>query len=71
MIASVSACCGERRWCGERMTSAHFGIDVLLADAALQARLRGRRLGLLAHPASMTAAGQHSLDALAQVLACV
>jgi uncharacterized protein YbbC (DUF1343 family) len=49
------------------MTSAHFGIDVLLADAALQARLRGRRLGLLAHPASMTAAGQHSLDALAQV----
>ena len=44
-----------------------FGIDVLLADAALQAKLRGRRVALLAHPASMTAQGQHSLDALAQV----
>jgi uncharacterized protein YbbC (DUF1343 family) len=44
-----------------------FGIDVLLADAALQAKLRGRRIALLAHPASMTAQGQHSLDALAQV----
>ena len=44
-----------------------FGIDVLLADAALQAELRGRRIALLAHPASMTAQGQHSLDALAQV----
>ena len=42
-----------------------FGIDVLLADAALQAKLRGRRIALLAHPASMTAQGQHSLDALA------
>jgi len=44
-----------------------FGIDVWLADAALQAKLRGRRIALLAHPASMTAQGQHSLDALAQV----
>jgi uncharacterized protein YbbC (DUF1343 family) len=44
-----------------------FGIDVLLGDAALQAKLRGRRIALLAHPASMTAQGQHSLDALAQV----
>jgi uncharacterized protein YbbC (DUF1343 family) len=44
-----------------------FGIDVLLADAALQAKLRGRRIALLAHPASMTAQGQHSLDALAQL----
>jgi uncharacterized protein YbbC (DUF1343 family) len=49
------------------MTNPHFGIDVLLADAALQQSLRGRRVGLLAHPASMTAQGQHSLDALAQV----
>ena len=42
-----------------------FGIDRLLADPALQAPLLGRRLGLLAHPASVTADGRHSLDALA------
>ena len=45
----------------------HFGIDVLLADPALQAKLRGRRIGLLAHPASMSAQGHHSLDALAEL----
>lgn len=61
MIVAASA------FYGNRMSRAHFGIDVLLADARLQAPLRGRRLGLLAHPASMTAQGQHSLDALAQL----
>ena len=42
-----------------------FGIDRLLAEPALRAPLRGRRLALLAHPASMTADFRHSLDALA------
>lgn len=42
-----------------------FGIDRLLADRALRAPLIGRRLALLAHPASVTADWRHSLDALA------
>ena len=42
-----------------------FGVDRLLEDPALRAPLAGRRLGLLAHPASMTADFRHSLDALA------
>jgi uncharacterized protein YbbC (DUF1343 family) len=42
-----------------------FGIDRLLADSALRAPLKGRRVALLAHPASLTARFEHSLDALA------
>jgi uncharacterized protein YbbC (DUF1343 family) len=42
-----------------------FGVDRLLADPALRAPLRGRRIALLAHPASTTASLVHSLDALA------
>ena len=42
-----------------------FGIDRLCADPALRKDLRGRRLALLAHPASVTAHLTHSLDALA------
>lgn len=42
-----------------------FGIDLLLADARLRKSLRGRRVALLAHPASVTADLTHSLDALA------
>jgi uncharacterized protein YbbC (DUF1343 family) len=42
-----------------------FGIERLLADPALRAPLRGRRVGLLAHPASVTADLTHTLDALA------
>ena len=42
-----------------------FGIDRLLADAALRRPLAGRRIALLAHPASVTADLTHSLDALA------
>lgn len=42
-----------------------FGIDRLLEDRALQARLKGRRVALLAHPASVTRELLHSLDALA------
>jgi len=43
-----------------------FGIDRLLADPALRAPLQGRRVALLAHPASVTANLVHSLDALAE-----
>src|SRR6476646_7660118 len=42
-----------------------FGIDRLIAEPALRAPLRGRRVALLAHPASVTADLTHSLDALA------
>jgi len=41
-----------------------FGIDRLLADPALLGQLKGRRVALLAHPASVTADLVHSLDAL-------
>jgi uncharacterized protein YbbC (DUF1343 family) len=43
------------------------GIDRLLADAALRKPLAGRRVALLAHPASVTENLTHSLDALAAV----
>jgi uncharacterized protein YbbC (DUF1343 family) len=42
-----------------------FGIDRLLADPALRAPLIGKRVGLVAHPASVTENLTHSLDALA------
>jgi uncharacterized protein YbbC (DUF1343 family) len=42
-----------------------FGIDRLCTEPALRADLRGRRVALLAHPASVTAELTHSLDALA------
>ena len=42
-----------------------FGIDRVIAEPALRAPLRNRRLALLAHPASVTADLRHSLDALA------
>ena len=42
----------------------NFGIDRLLADPALLAQLKGRRVALLAHPASVTADLTHSIDAL-------
>ena len=42
-----------------------FGIDRLLADRAVRKPLDGRRVGLLAHPASVTADLTHSIDALA------
>lgn len=41
-----------------------FGIDRLLADPGLRAPLAGKRVALLAHPASVTADLTHSLDAL-------
>jgi uncharacterized protein YbbC (DUF1343 family) len=42
-----------------------FGLERLLADPALRAPLAGRRIALLAHPASVTRDLTHSLDALA------
>lgn len=42
-----------------------FGIDRLLADPQLRAPLVGKRVALLAHPASVTENLTHSLDALA------
>ncbi len=42
-----------------------FGLDRLLADPALRAPLAGKRVALLAHPASVTQDLTHALDALA------
>jgi uncharacterized protein YbbC (DUF1343 family) len=42
-----------------------FGIDRLLEEPALRKPLAGRRVALLAHPASVTADLVHTLDALA------
>lgn len=41
-----------------------FGIDRLIADRSLLSELEGRRVALVAHPASVTASLTHSLDAL-------
>jgi len=42
-----------------------FGIDRLLADPSLRKPLAGKRVALLAHPASVTRDLTHSMDALA------
>src|SRR4026207_1920425 len=42
-----------------------FGIDRLIAERDLRAPLSGKRVALLAHPASVTENLAHSLDALA------
>jgi len=42
-----------------------FGIDRLLADAELRRPLEGKRVAILAHPASVTRDLTHSVDALA------
>src|SRR5882672_4264671 len=44
-----------------------FGIDRLLEDVELRKPLAGRRVALLAHPASVTRNLVHSLDALASL----
>ncbi|MCA0902273.1 exo-beta-N-acetylmuramidase NamZ domain-containing protein [Qipengyuania aquimaris] len=41
-----------------------FGIDRLLTESDLRAQLDGKRVSLVAHPASVTAQLEHSLDAL-------
>ena len=45
----------------------NFGLDRLLTEPALRERLRGRRVALLGHPASMTRDGRHALDVLAEL----
>ena len=42
-----------------------IGLERLIEDVALRAPLAGRRVALLAHPASVTHEMQHALDALA------
>jgi uncharacterized protein YbbC (DUF1343 family) len=42
-----------------------FGLERLLEDASLRAPLEGKRVALLAHPASVTRDLTHALDALA------
>jgi len=42
-----------------------FGVDRLIAERELRKHLSGRRVALLAHPASVTADLEHTLDALA------
>jgi uncharacterized protein YbbC (DUF1343 family) len=44
-----------------------LGIERLLDERDLQHRLAGRRVALLAHPASVTADLEHSLDAVARI----
>jgi uncharacterized protein YbbC (DUF1343 family) len=44
-----------------------FGLDRLLAERELRVPLGGRRIALLAHPASVTSDLVHALDALAAV----
>ena len=44
-----------------------FGIDCLLEDPGLRRPLAGKRVALLAHPASVTDDLMHSLDALARL----
>ncbi|MCS6912408.1 MAG: DUF1343 domain-containing protein [Myxococcales bacterium] len=44
-----------------------LGIDRLLREDRLRAPLRGRRVALLGHPASVTAELRHSLDALCAI----
>jgi len=43
----------------------NFGIDRLISERALRAPLAGKRVALLAHPASVTQDLTHALDALA------
>ena len=42
-----------------------FGIDRLLAEPELRRPLEGKRVAVLAHPASVTRDLTHSVDALA------
>src|SRR5580765_6171531 len=42
-----------------------FGIDRFLAEPSLRAPLKGKRVAILAHPASVTQDLMHSVDAVA------
>ena len=47
------------------MPALQSGLDRLLADPDLRRPLRGRRIALVAHPASVTTDLTHAIDALA------
>ena len=47
------------------MPAIDFGLDRLLKEAQLRKPLLGRRIALVAHPASVSADLTHALDALA------
>ncbi|WP_300332845.1 DUF1343 domain-containing protein [Accumulibacter sp.] len=47
------------------MSDVQSGLDRLLAEPALRRPLRGRRIALVAHPASVSSDLKHALDALA------
>src|SRR5262249_1331297 len=73
IILGVGASAGQGGFPSSRLLCARglpslatmkFGIDRLVADPALRAPLRGRRVALLAHPASVTQDLTHALDAL-------
>jgi uncharacterized protein YbbC (DUF1343 family) len=49
------------------MPAIQFGLDRLINDAVLRRPLVGKRIALLAHPASVTADLTHALDALAKL----
>ncbi len=49
----------------QKFSHMNFGIDRLLAEPPLRAPLKGKRVALVAHPASVTRELAHSLDALA------
>ena len=44
-----------------------LGLERLLAERDLQRRLAGRRVALLAHPASVTSELEHAIDAVARI----
>jgi hypothetical protein len=56
-----------QRICSGSCPLMRFGIDRLLEEPELRKPLAGRRVALLAHPASVTRNMVHSLDALATV----
>jgi uncharacterized protein YbbC (DUF1343 family) len=44
-----------------------FGVDRFIAERHLRTPIGGRRVALLAHPASLTASLEHTLDAIAEL----
>lgn len=48
-------------------TGVLFGIDRLIAEPEFQKQLQGKRIGLVAHPASVTEDLTHSIDAISAI----
>lgn len=47
--------------------SFRHGLDVLLTDTSLQNELKGKKVGVLAHPASMSSDFEFSIDAISKI----